>query len=184
MTATALQKARAKLRSRDIRVTVMKVMIPETGEIIGALVPDHPIDRRSMRERKFHAGKQLRVTCRQDRNPMFYRKAHVLGGWLADNVEAFSGLDMHAALKRLQELSAIGCETVEYDIPGVGKLTRTEAQSLNFSDMDEGEFNVLWSGADGHGGWIGWLRREVFGGLDAASREEVELIIQKPDGAA
>lgn len=181
---TALQKAKAKLRSRDIRVTVMKVMIPETGEIIGALVPDHPIDRRSMRERKFHTGKQLRATLRQDRNPKFWRKAHVLGGWLADNVEAFAGCDMHTALKKLQELSGVGCETVDYEIPGVGKLTRTEAESLNFDDMDEGAFNLIWDGGTGEGGWIGWLRREVFGGLDESSREEVELIIQKPDGAA
>lgn len=184
---TSLAKARAKLRTRDIRVTVVKAMIigddgkPVTGEIIGALVPDHPIDRRSMRERKFHNGKQLRATLRQDRNPMFWRKAHVLGGWLADNVEAFSGCDMHTALKKLQELSGIGCESEEFDIPGFGKGTRTVAASMNFDDMDEGEFNAIWSGIDGHGGWIGWLRREVFGGLDAASREEVELIIQKQE---
>lgn len=114
---------------------------------------------------------------------MFYRKAHVLSGWLADNVEAFSGLSQHDALKKLQELSGIGVESVEYDLPGIGKLTRTEAESLNFADMDEGRFNELWSGADGHGGWIGWLRREVFGGLDAASREEVELIIKRREGA-
>ena len=184
MTQTAAQKARAKLRSRDIRMTVMKLVNPETGELIGALVPDHPIDRRSMKERKMFAGKSVRATLRQDRNPMFWRKAHVLGGWLADNVEAFSGCDMHAAIKRLQELSGVGCETVEYDLPGVGKLTRTEAQSLNFSDMDEGEFNSLWDGGTGEGGWIGWLRREAFGGLEATSREEVELIIQRPEQGA
>lgn len=184
MTQTAAQKARAKLRSRDIRMTVMKLVNPETGELIGALVPDHPIDRRSMKERKMFAGKSVRATLRQDRNPMFWRKAHVLGGWLADNVEAFSGCDMHSAIKRLQELSGVGCETVEYDLPGVGKLTRTEAQSLNFSDMDEGEFNSLWDGGTGEGGWIGWLRREVFGGLEATSREEVELIIRKPEQGA
>jgi len=177
---TALAKARAKLRSRDIRVTVMKLVNPETGELIGALVPDHPIDRRSMKERKFHVGKQLRASLRQDRNPGFWRKAHVLGGWLADNVERFHGLGMHGAIKKLQELSGIGCETVEYDIPGVGKLTRTEAESLNFDDLDEGAFALLWDGGTGDGGWIGWLRREVFGGLEAASREEVELIIQRP----
>lgn len=177
---TALSKAKAKLRQRDVYVTVMRVVIPETGEEVGALVPDHPIDRRSMRERKFTVGKQLRATLRQSRNPKFYRKAHVLAGWLAENVERFQGLSQHDALKKLQEFSGIGCESVEYDIPGVGKLTRTEAESLNFDDMDEGRFNELWSGADGHGGWIGWLRREIFGGLEEASREEVELIIQKP----
>jgi hypothetical protein len=189
MPKTALQKAKAKLRSRDIRVTVMKAVIidndgkPVTGEIVGVLVPDHPIDRRSMKERRFHVGKQLRATLRQDRNPKFWGKAHILGGWLADNVEWCQGLDMHSALKKLQERSGIGCETVEYEIPGVGKLTRTEAISLNFDDMDEGEFSLLWDGGNGEGGWIGWLRREVFGGLDAASREEVELIIARDQGA-
>lgn len=180
---TATQKAKRKLRDRDVRVTVMRMVDPDSGELVGCLVPTHPIDSRSMRERRFTVGKELRATLRQDRNPMFYRKAHVLSGWLADNVEAFSGLSQHDALKKLQELSGIGVESVEYDLPGIGKLTRTEAESLNFADMDEGRFNELWSGADGHGGWIGWLRREVFGGLDAASREEVELIIQRREGA-
>lgn len=180
---TATQKAKRKLRDRDVRVTVARMIDPETGEMVGCLRPTHPIDSRSMRERRFTVGKELRATLRQDRNPMFYRKAHVLSGWLADNVEAFSGLSQHDALKKLQELSGIGVESVEYDLPGIGKLTRTEAESLNFADMDEGRFNELWSGADGHGGWIGWLRREVFGGLDATSREEVELIIQRREGA-
>lgn len=180
---TATQKAKRKLRDRDVRVTVARMIDPETGEMVGCLRPTHPIDIRSMRERRFTVGKELRATLRQDRNPMFYRKAHVLSGWLADNVEAFSGLSQHDALKKLQELSGIGVESVEYDLPGIGKLTRTEAESLNFADMDEGRFNELWSGADGHGGWIGWLLREVFGGLDAASREEVELIIQRREGA-
>lgn len=180
---SATQKAKRKLRDRDVRVTVARMIDPETGEMVGCLRPTHPIDSRSMRERRFTVGKELRATLRQDRNPMFYRKAHVLSGWLADNVEAFAGLSQHDALKKLQELSGIGVESVEYDLPGIGKLTRTEAESLNFADMDEGRFNELWSGADGHGGWIGWLRREVFGGLDAASREEVELIIQRREGA-
>lgn len=177
---TALAKARKKLRDRSISVTVRRVVIPETGESVGALVPDHPIDRRSMRERRFTVGKQLRASLRLDRNPQFYRLAHVLSGWLADNVEDFAGLSQHDALKRLQERSGIGCESEEFDLPGIGKLTRTVAASLNFSDMDEGQFRELWDGGTGEGGWLGWLRREVFGGLDAVSREEVELIIAKP----
>lgn len=182
---TKAQKYRAKLRSRDIRMTVLRVMIPETGEVIGALVPDHPIDRRSMKERKLHVGKMVRATLREDRNPMFWRKVHVLGGWLADNVETFAGLDMHAAIKKLQERSGIGCEVEEFDMPALGiRGTRTVAQSLNFSDMDEGEFSALWDGGNGEGGWIGWLRREVFGELSEESRLDVEAIIQKPDGAA
>lgn len=186
--AAAKTKKRNWLRTRDIRVTVMRVVIPSTGEEVGALVPDHAVDRRSMRERKFHVGKQLRATLRQDRNPRFWGKAHVLGGWLANNVEAFAGLDMHAALKRLQERSGVGCEeeafTIDLGSLGVHRGTRTVPRSLNFDDMDEGEFNLLWDGGTGEGGWIGWLRREVFGGLEAVSREEVEAILQKPEQGA
>lgn len=180
---TALHKAKRKLRSRPVYFTVMRVVIPETGEEVGALVPDHEIDRRSMRERKYTTGTQLRADLKESRNVGFFRKAHVLGGWLADNVEAFSGLSHHDAVIRMQELSGIGVEQEEFDIPGFGRGTRTVAEKLDFESMDEGRFNELWAGADGHGGWIGWLRREVFGGLDEVSREAVELIIQKPEGA-
>lgn len=174
---TALAKAKKKLMDRSIAVTVMKVKLP-SGETVGALVPDHEIDRRSLRERKFHTGKQLRAKLSLSRNPGFWRKAHVLAGWLADNVEQFEGLGQHDALKRLQELSGIGCETVEYDIPGVGKLTRTEAESLNFETVDEGQFQTLWTG------WVEWLRREVWGDLDRISVDQVEEIIETPDASA
>ena len=189
MTAqTKAKKARNKLRTRDIRMTVMRVVLPDTGEMIGALVPDHPIDRRSMKERRLYVGKSVRATLREDRNPGWWRKAHVLGGWLADNVEAFSGLDMHQALKKLQVDSGIGVEVKveQFDVPEIGlKGTRTvnEPLSLNVSEMDEGEWAALWDGGNGEGGWIGWLRANVFGGLDATSREDVEAIIQKPEGA-
>jgi hypothetical protein len=180
MTMTALDKAKRKLRTRPIYFSVMRVVLPETGEEIGALVPTHEIDRKSMRERKYTVGKELRAELKQARNPKFFRKAHRLGGWLAENTEKFHGLSQHEAVKKMQEWSGIGCESVKYEIPGVGSLVRNEAESLNFDDMDEGRFTELWDGGNGDGGWIGWLRREVFGGLDQVSREAVELIIQKP----
>lgn len=184
MTTTPLAKAKKRLRTRDLNLVIRTLLDPETKQPVGAFVPEHPVDVRSCRERRFVKGMSIRATLRQSRNPQFYRKAHVLSGWLADNVEAFHGLSQHDALKKLQELSGIGCESVEYDLPGIGKLTRTEPESLNFFDMDEGRWNELWSGGTGDGGWIGWLRSEVFGGLDAASREAVELIIQKNQGGA
>lgn len=52
---TKAQKYAAKVRSRDIRMTVLRVMIPETGEIIGALVPD---------QRLSVVGQSYRVTIR------------------------------------------------------------------------------------------------------------------------
>lgn len=177
---TALAKAVKKVRERPVFFQVMQVTIPETGESVGALVPLHPIDRRSMRERKYRVGTELRADLRASRNVKFWRKAHVLSGWLADNVEMFSGKSQHDALKFLQEKSGIGCALVEYDLPGFGKMTRAEAEPLDFDQCDEGRFTELWDGGNGEGGWIGWLRREVFGGLDEVSREEVERIITKP----
>lgn len=45
--------------------------------------------------------------------------------------------------------------------------------------MDEGGWNELWNGGTGDGGSIGWLRREVVGGLAAERREALEVILQK-----
>jgi hypothetical protein len=172
----AVRKAKPR-RAAPVYLRVERLVRPETGEVVGALVPMTKMDFRTMRERRYVVGKELRADLKQSRNPMFYRLAHALGGWLADNVEGFEGLGQHAALKRLQELSGIGCETVEYDLPGIGKLTRTEAQSLNFEDMDEGQFSLLWQGDNAQGGWIGWLRLNRWGGLSPERMEEVERII-------
>lgn len=183
MKQSAAKRARAKLLRRPVQVEVMGMIHPQTGEVVGALVPVNEIDRKSMRERKFRIGTRLLAELRLDRNPGFWRKAHVLGGWLAANVDDFHGLSHHDALKRLQETSRIGVTTEEIDIDEpqfTGRITRTIAESLNFSDMDEGRWNELWGGADGEGGWIGWLRSNVFGGLDAISREEVEDLLEKP----
>jgi len=176
--SSSLKKAKAKLRRRPLQLTVMRLVVPETGEEIAAFVPSHPIDRRIARERRYRVGQQLRADLKQSRNPKFWRLAHVLGGFLADHIEEFDGLDPHSALKRLQELSGIGVEEEEFDVPSLGKCRRNVAESLNFDDMDEGRFAQLWDGGNGEGGWIGWLRREKFGGLDAQSREEVELLIR------
>lgn len=174
---SAAKRAKAKLLRRPVGVIVMRAILcdkggrPITGEIVGVLAPQHPIDYRSLRERGFSVGTQLRAQIDRDRNPGFWRKAHVLGGWLADNVEEFHGCDMHSALKKLQEKSSVGVSTEEFDIPGFGKGTRTVAESLNFSDMDEGRFNELWNG------WVEWLCRNAWPGLEPSTVDVVEELI-------
>lgn len=181
-TVTAAKRKRA---SRPIFLEVMRVVLLETGEEVGALVPLTKWDRRSMRERKFTIGSEWRGEFKRARNLGFYRKAHVLGAWLADNVEGFEGLTQHDALKRLQTLSGIGC--VEEDITidlgsfGVHKASRKFAESLNFEDMDESRWQELWDGGNGEGGWLGWLRREKWGALSAEQVEDVEALIRKPE---
>jgi len=92
MSTSALAKSKKKLRTRDVNLKVRKQEDPDTGQLIGALVPAHAVDQRSLRERKFVTGRLLLAILRLERNPMFYRNAHLLSGWLADNVELFSGL--------------------------------------------------------------------------------------------
>lgn len=177
-------KRKAKKRSpRLVWLTVARVAIPETGELVGALIPSTKWDRRTMKERGFHVGIQLRGDLRQARNAKFYRLAHVLGAWLADNVEGFEGLTQHDALKKLQELSGIGCEEEQFEMDmgqlGIVQAKRVVAESLNFEDMDEGRWQELWDGGDGEGGWLGWLRREKWGALSQEQVEDVEAIVTK-----
>jgi len=47
---TALQKAKKKLRDRDVRLTVAKMVDPDTGELVGALVQDK---QTSLQKEKF-----------------------------------------------------------------------------------------------------------------------------------
>jgi len=181
MNAAAVHRKRTR---RPVHVTVMRLVVPETGESLMALVPDHPVDRRALRERGYGVGVQLRAELWHARNVRFFRLAHALGGFLADHVAGFEGLDQHEALKRLQERSGIGCAVEQFDVPGLGQLSRTVAESLNFASMDEGRWQVLWDGGTEcahNGGWTGWLREHVFGGLDAISREEVERMLERPE---
>jgi hypothetical protein len=183
MGMTPLEKAKRQLRHRPVYFVVRKMMDPASGEEVGCLVPLYPVDNRSMRERGFRVGVQLRAELKQARNPKFNALAHVLGGWLADNTELFAGNTQHDALKLLQELSGIGVVVERFEIPGWGNGTRTIAESLNFDDMDEGRFRELWDGgieAHGNGGWLGWLRLNVWGALSAEQTVNVERLIEKP----
>lgn len=181
MSAPARKPAKRKQpRARPIYFTVRKVVDLETGEQIGALVPMTQWDRRTMRERKFTTGSELRCDgVKKRRNVKWFRLGHALGGWLADNVEGFEGLAQHDALKKLQIESGIGVVEEEFDLGQLGIVKRRVAESLNFDDMDEGRWSELWDGGNGEGGWIGWLRANKFGALNEYQREEVELMITK-----
>lgn len=173
---------RTKRPSRPIIFVVERLVRPGTGEAVGALVPSTTLDQRLMRERKYHIGTELRADLKNVRNVKFWRLSHVLSAWLADNVDGFDGLACHDALKKLQTDSGIGCAEESFDLGTLGKVTRTVAESLNFFDMDEGRFSELWDGGNGEGGWLGWLRRTKWGGLDPASVDEVEEMLRRENG--
>jgi hypothetical protein len=77
------------------------------------------------------------------RNPGFHRLAHQLGGMLAENLDAFTGMDGHRVLKRLQIEANVGCDEIALNFPGVGPCSYRVPRSLSFESMDEGEFHEV-----------------------------------------
>ena len=134
---------RPKKRERPIYWRVARVVIPETGEQVGALVPLTKWDARAMRERKYRTGDHLRSDPKKPRDVIAHRKAHALAALMVDQHEAFAGLSTHDALKKLQSESGAACERIEYDLPGVGKLLRNEPKSMSFDSMENGEFEEV-----------------------------------------
>jgi hypothetical protein len=148
--ADQLAKRRAKKASRPIYFQVRRLVDPATGEEVGALIPHHRIDQRLMRERSYRVGDELRADLKKPRNVKFHRLVHALGGLVVDQIEAFQGLGCHDAIKRLQRETGICCEVQTIELPGIGKLDVSVAQSLAFDEMDEGEFYRLWQGICRH----------------------------------
>jgi len=96
-----------------------------------------------MRARNFKMGDLVMGDITKPRNPGFHRLAHQLGTLVALNVEAFSGVESHEVLKRLQREGNISCTEQDIDIPGLGTLTARMPDSLAFESMDQGEFHAV-----------------------------------------
>lgn len=171
-----MNAAAKKRQRRPLYMRVERLVRPETGEAVGALVPLTKWDARAMRERKYHVGTEVRAELKKPRNAKFMRLAHAIGALMVDQHNAFAGLSTHDALKRLQGESGAACETVEYDLPGTGKLIRTEPRSLAFDEMDEGEFQEVVKTIYRHIAATYWTA------LDETAVEELVLMYEK-DGS-
>lgn len=165
--------AAKKRQRRPLYMRVERLVRPETGEAVGALVPLTKWDARAMRERKYHVGTEVRAELKKPRNAKFMRLAHAIGALMVDQHSDFAGLATHDALKRLQSESGAACETVEYDLPGIGKLTRTEPCSLAFDEMDEGTFSEVVQTIYRH------IAAKYWTDLDETAVEELVLMYEK-----
>ena len=106
----------------------------------GALLPYDDFTCAQLRRKGYRVGDVLEAELRKARNPGFHRLAHQLGALLADNIEAFAGMDPHAVLKRLQIEANVGCDEIALNFPGVGPCTYRVPRSISFASMDDGEF--------------------------------------------
>lgn len=137
----------------------------------GSLVPGDDLALARLRARGYKVGDWVTAEIRKPRNPKFHRKAHALGRLLAENIDAFTGMNPHAVLKRLQLESGVGCESVAIYVPGVGMCEHRQALSLSFENMDEGEFEETYTGLCQH------IVARYWPGLGQAAIEEMSSLV-------
>lgn len=140
----------AKRAERPVYFTLERLVRPSTGEEIKALVCRSGVDRREMQSRKYHIGDEIRAVLSKPRNVKFLGLAHALGQLAVDQIEGFSDLNAHDAVKRLQRESGVQCESQEIDLGPLGKASVNVARSIAFDEMDEGEFSELYNGIVEH----------------------------------
>jgi len=109
----------------------------------GALVPLDELSRAELKRRSFKVGDVLRAELKKGRNPEFHRLMHAFARLVSENIDAFSGLDAHSVLKRLQVEGNVGCDEIAVVFPGIGPCTYRIPRSLSFASMDEGEFREV-----------------------------------------
>jgi len=105
----------------------------------GCLEPYDNNTIRRLRERGYHIGDVLSAELRKPRNPGFYSLAHVFGQMVADNIEAFEGMEPHSVLKRLQCEAHIAGDWIPMRMQGMA-VEYFVPQSLSFASMDQGRF--------------------------------------------
>lgn len=114
---------------------------------------------------KHKPGEMVFAEFTKPRNPGFHRLAHSLGALIADNIEAFTGLDPHAVLKRLQIEGNVGCDEIALNFPGVGPCSYRVPRSMAYESMDESEFHGVIADM------CEYVSRKYWTGLSAAQIE-------------
>ncbi|HEL3824181.1 TPA: hypothetical protein UM684_004569 [Stenotrophomonas maltophilia] len=163
MTLTAAaKKIRAKRARRPIYLVVAKLIDPNTGELVGALVQANAVDQRLLRDRKFRVGREIRGELKQPREEWQHRLIQKIGHLMVDNVEGWEQLDANVCCEMVEldatpVISAVldACEAMlgagaRKVIAGVLPAIRTvpvkRAESLSFDEMEQARFQELFDG--------------------------------------
>ncbi len=132
-----------KKEARPIFLVVRKMVDPATGEEVGCYVPANQGSRDEGKRRKYTVGTRLKAELTRPRNILFWRKAHVLAELCIEHIDAFTSLDQHAALKKLQLGADAECDHIDFLIPG-NPIRYRQARTLAFDSMDEGVFTQVY----------------------------------------
>lgn len=112
----------------------------------GGLQPADGYTVERLRSKGFHVGDLVACTFHKTREYWQHKKAHVLGKLVAENLDGFAGMHAHDVLKRLQVESGVGCEEIGVIFPGIGPCQYRIPLSLSYDNMDQAEFDEVYSG--------------------------------------
>jgi hypothetical protein len=110
----------------------------------GGFAPADASTKAVLRSKGYRAGDLVFVEITKPRNPLFHRLVHRFGTLVANNTDAFAGLNAHQVLKRIQIEGDIGCDHTALNFPGVGPVIYRVPRSLAFESMDDGEFSEIY----------------------------------------
>lgn len=156
-------------KRQPVYLRVRKLVDPETGQMVPAMVPAGAADATTLRERGIKTGQQLRADITLPRNYAFHKLGHRLADLARENLPGFEGLDAHEAFKRLQRESEVECDVTLTEIPGVGTLRSVQPRSMAFDRMDQGAFYQMVRGI------AEYIAREYW---PQCSPEEIEQMIE------
>ncbi|MDP1543172.1 MAG: hypothetical protein Q8L99_08485 [Polycyclovorans sp.] len=137
MTARIVETARAPKAKRSRQQFALRV-------IKGGFQPADRWTLEALKKRPYHVGDVLLADLKKPRNPKFNNMVHALGDMCAENIEAFEGIGAHDVIKRCQIEGDIACDQIALILPGVGPVHYRVPRSINFADMEEGDFKLLY----------------------------------------
>jgi hypothetical protein len=135
---------KSKPTERAVIGLVRKVIDPDTGEEIKAIVGYTPMDKRLMQEMQLRVGDIVVMDIFKERNRRFWGLWHKLAEFVADNTEEYNGLRQHDMLKQLQLDARVHCELRDFTLEDGSTLRAWQPKSLNFFDTDETEAQAIW----------------------------------------
>lgn len=103
----------------------------------------YTIDR--LRAKKYRINDLISITIRKTRKYWFHKKVHLFCRLVAQNVDGFSLMGAHSVLKKIQLEADIACESIMLNMPGIGPVSYRIPASVSFDDMDQGEFEEVYS---------------------------------------
>jgi len=110
----------------------------------GSFIPSSKASEEALRSIGLKVGDNVLVEVSKPRNPQFWRLAHAFGRLLVENLDDFSGLDWHDAIKKVQRDGRIECEVSEVALAGNAVAEIVTPRSLSFASMGEDTFREVY----------------------------------------